>query len=447
MRLETADLGRRLILRIRPNVHWSDGSRPVSTIDVARALTDRIEPTSALYNARWADLLDRVDTPEPNRLEIRLTRPSLRPGLWLMGPVGPAHAGFDGRVATLDQGRVLVGDGAFRWVDTTGRAELRTIADASAHPGNKVRRIREVALPTAKAAIGALLRGEVGLVEHVAPDRVPALAANPEIKVGRYSRPSLHWIALDGRNPALRNRALRRGLSYAIDRKSLLEETLLRRSAEDPARVSDGPFPFGSYANAPDVKPLGYDPLLARMLVAAAQKELTGQPIALTFQYPAMPEAQAVVPKIAESLRLVGIEVTLSERPESELEADLRAGKRFDLAYRALRCIEPVMDAGPLICPGYDARSEAGAIGSVASPRILQLLLLLERAPEWPTAKGIVLQIDRECRDELPIVPLWQLEDHFAWRSRLKGPAEVADQLYQGIETWEIEPWFARDSW
>ena len=45
----------------------------------------------------------------------------------------------------------------------------------------------------------------------------------------------------------------------------------------------------------------------------------------------------------------------------------------------------------------------------------------------------------------LPVLPLWQLEDHYAWRTRLEGPAEVADRLYQGIETWKIAPWFARD--
>ena len=77
----------------------------------------------------------------------------------------------------------------------------------------------------------------------------------------------------------------------------------------------------------------------------------------------------------------------------------------------------------------------------------MQLLLQLERAPEWPTAKGLALEIDRECRDELPILPLWQLEDHYAWRTRLEGPAHVMDHLYQGIETWRIEPWFARDAW
>ena len=100
-----------------------------------------------------------------------------------------------------------------------------------------------------------------------------------------------------------------------------------------------------------------------------------------------------------------------------------------------------------MLCPGYDAPPEADALASAASPRILQLLLQLERASEWPTARGLALQIDRESRDELPVIPLWQLVDHYAWRDRLKGPPTDAAMLYQGIETWEIEPWFAKDPW
>jgi peptide/nickel transport system substrate-binding protein len=95
--------------------------------------------------------------------------------------------------------------------------------------------------------------------------------------------------------------------------------------------------------------------------------------------------------------------------------------------------------------PGYDAPASADPFASVVSPRLLQLLLQLERAPEFPTAKGLAVRIDRESRDELPVLPLWQVEDHYAWRTRLKGPGEVADRIYEGAETWEIEPWFARD--
>ena len=128
------------------------------------------------------------------------------------------------------------------------------------------------------------------------------------------------------------------------------------------------------------------------MLVAAARKELGGSPIELKFEYPAIPEAQAVVPKIVDAFQFAGIRIEPIERPESQLESELRAGRRFDLAYRALRCDEPVLDAGPLLCPGYDAPPETDSLASAASPRILQLLLQLDRAAEvvhrheaWPS--------------------------------------------------------------
>ena len=102
---------------------------------------------------------------------------------------------------------------------------------------------------------------------------------------------------------------------------------------------------------------------------------------------------------------------------------------------------------GRCCAPAYDAPPEADPLASSASPRILQLLLQLERAGEWPTARGLATQIDRESRDELAVIPLWQLADHYAWRSRLRGPAETADQLYEHLEQWEISPWIARDPW
>ena len=153
------------------------------------------------------------------------------------------------------------------------------------------------------------------------------------------------------------------------------------------------------------------------------------------------------MPKLVEGFRLVGVEVKAIERPESELEVEPPRGTavRPGLPRVVLRGARA--RGRRLLCPGYDAPPSADPLASVASPRILQLLLHLERAPEWPSARGLVLQIDRECRDELPILPLWQLEDHYAWRTRLKGPAEVADHLYQGITSWEIEPWYAKDPW
>ena len=461
--LESSDLGRRLLLKIRPGIFWSDGSRPASAIDVARDLVDRTDPHSPRYEARWAELLDRVEAADPTRIEVRFNRAPLRPALWLLGPVGPAHASIDGRVATTGQDRPLVTDGAYQCFKANGeQVELRLrddreiSADGEAvTPGGlapvltpRIKRIREVRLAAGQSAVGALRRGEVSLIDHVPPEQVAGLAASGDIKVGSYAHPEVHVIALDGRNLALRSRSLRRALSYAVDRKGLLEDHLLKHPATDRDTVADGAFPKGSCADAPAVKPLESHPWLAKMLVAAARKELGGQPIRLNLEYPAIPEVKVMAQKLADSFRFAGIEIETAEVLPSRLEAELRAGRRFDLAYRVLRCDEPVFDAGMLLCPGGTKHPpEANALASTASPRTLQLLLQLERASEWPTARGLVLQIDRESRDELPVIPLWQLVDHYAWRDRLKGPTDSADDLYHGIETWEIAPWIATDPW
>jgi peptide/nickel transport system substrate-binding protein len=455
--LETTDLGRRLLIRIRPGVAWSDGSRPASAIDVAHALIDRSDPHSPNYEARWADLLDRVEIPDGNRVEVRLNQAPLKAGGWLLGPVGPAHAGLDGRIAASARERLLVGNGPYRCaVAADDRVELRLRDDpgevsrpdpTGSAPAPRIRRIREIRLVRGPDALTALRRGEVSLIDHVPPDQLASLAETPEIRVGRYAQPVIHLIALDARNPALRSRALRRGLSYAVDRKAMLEETILKHPPSDPDAPADGPFPRGGYADATGVKPLGYDPMLARMLVAAARKERGGAPIRLKLEYPAIPEVRAAIVKLAELFGLAGVELVTLEVPESRLETELRAGRRFDLAYRVVRCDDPILEAGPLLCPGYDAPPEAQALASAASPRILQLLLELERASDWPSARGLAIQIDRESRDELPVIPLWQLADHFAWRDRLMGPKTVADQLYEGLEAWEIAPWIAQDPW
>jgi peptide/nickel transport system substrate-binding protein len=453
--IETTDLGRRLMIRIRSGFLWSDGSRPASVSDVAHALIDRSDPHSPNYEARWAELLDRIEIPDENRVEVRLNRAPLKAGGWLVGPVGPAHAGIDGRIATATQERLLVSDGPYRCVlAVDGQIELSlSDQDASAAvrkdagPAPSIRRIREIRLSRGQAAVTALRRGDVSMIDHVPPDQVASLVEVPEIQIGQYSQPVVHVIALDGRNPALRNRALRRALSYAVDRTSLLEDVLLRHPATGTDQPADGPFPKGNYADAPGVKPLSTNMGLAMMLVAAAQKELGGGRIKLNLEYPALPEIRTVVAKIAEAFRRTRLEITTTELGESRLESELRAGRRFELAYRLLRCEDPVLDAGPMLCPGYDAPPETNTLASAASPRILQLLLQLERASDWPTARRLAIQVDRESRDELPILPLWQLVDHFAWRARVHGPTKEAADLYLGLESWEIAPWIARDPW
>lgn len=445
--LESADLGRRVTITLRDGPVWDDGSGPVSSTDVVRSLAERARAGSPQFQARWAELLRRIEPVDPKTVILGLERTTLKPEAWLLGPIGPAHAGGDGQVSTPDGSRRTVTSGPYRLGSLNENEAVYLARDAAGGAGSKLLRIREVRTPDGSAALRALRRGEVTLIEHLPPDRVAGLAEDAELRVGKYAEPSLHLLALDGRNPVLRNRTLRRGISLAIDRKGILEEDVLKRAVDEHNQPLDGLFARGSYADAPDVRPLETDRLLARMLVAAGRKELGDEPIRLRLEYPTRPDVRAAVPRLVAALRDAGLEIEPVALSEAELEAGLRDGRRFDLAYRVRSCPEPIADAGPLICPGYDASPSEDALSSVASARTLQVLLQLEHATEFPTARGLVVQLDRESRDELPVIPLWQLEDHYAWRARLKGIGPEGSRLYDGIESWEVEPWYARDPW
>ncbi len=101
----------------------------------------------------------------------------------------------------------------------------------------------------------------------------------------------------------------------AIDRPTLLADQVLGHPPDGVNQVADAPFVRGSFVADPAVPPLEYNPVLAKGLVAAATKELGGQPIHLTLEYPAIAEARATVPKIAEAFRAIGVESTRSSSP------------------------------------------------------------------------------------------------------------------------------------
>ena len=449
--VETTDLGRRLLVKLKPGPAWSDGSRPVSAIDVAHSMIERSDPHSPSYEARWADLLDRVEVRDEMRVELRLNH------------------------AAVESGRVAAGSG--RPGARRHRRPDRDL-DEGSRPGHRRRLpMLPVGRRRPRAAIARRpIRRRIGF-----PERPPS-AGDPDVsRVGRRHGPAPWGRQHDRPCPArpggiaLRDVRDPGGSVFAACRPRHRDRRPQPRSCVAgpcagacPTRwiargcsrrpcsstrcttwtaPADGPFPKGSYADATAVQPLGFNIMLAKMLVAAARKDLGGRPIRLTFEYPAIPECRTVVVKLAEAFRIAGVEIEPIEVPESRLESELRAGRRFDLAYRVLHCDDPIQDAGTLLCPAYDAPPESDPLASAASPRILQLLLQLERAGEWPTARGLATQIDRESRDELAVIPLWQLADHYAWRSRLRGPARKADQLYHHLEEWEISPWIARDPW
>ncbi len=213
------------------------------------------------------------------------------------------------------------------------------------------------------------------------------------------SRSCTSWRSTAATRPCAAGRC-GAGSRTRIDRKACSRITCIKRPATETGRGRRRAVSQGELCRRAGRQAAGRPTLwLAKMLVAAARKELNNAPIKLNLEYPV--DSRGACDRAQARRRFSRRRVSRSCRPKcrlSQLEGELAPAGGSTWLFACSKCDEPVLDAGVLLCPGYDAPPEADALASAASPRILQLLLQLERAADWPTAQGLHADRSRVAR-------------------------------------------------
>ena len=102
-----------------------------------------------------------------------------------------------------------------------------------------------------------------------------------------------------------------------------------------------------------------------------------------------------------------------------------------DLMYAELAMWEPVVDARPLL--------DADGMSRGASPTMSLKLRQLEQATEWGEVASRLREIHNIAHDDVAIIPLWQLTDHFAYHGGVQGIGTMPVTLYQNVERWKLQ--------
>ena len=125
----------------------------------------------------------------------------------------------------------------------------------------------------------------------------------------------------------------------------------------------------------------------------------------------------------------MGIEITLRELAPGPVE---KVPEDADLLYAELPMWEPAINARELL----------GAAGPTrgASSYMDLALRQLERASDWRQVRAKLRQIHRIAHNDVAVIPLWQMTDHFAHCRGLTGLGERPVLLYQNVEQWRISP-------
>jgi peptide/nickel transport system substrate-binding protein len=159
-----------------------------------------------------------------------------------------------------------IGTGPYKFVEWVKDDRVVLVANDDYWGGRpSVDRVIFKPIPETAARVGALLAGEVDIVNHVPPDDAPRIEESGEARI--ESMPSFVCVSygIDVNTPPLDNKLIRQALSYAIDRDSICEDLWLGYC--EPRYGAIGSMDF---AYDPEHKGLKYDPDKARELIEQA---------------------------------------------------------------------------------------------------------------------------------------------------------------------------------
>jgi tetratricopeptide (TPR) repeat protein len=385
------------------------------------------------YSPGWASILDSVSVSGPERLKLRFRRPHVLPQAFLQWPIErvSSEVGPPGVSYRLkgDEGRVR----RFEWASANPAMEFQPLE------------IQEILYQDPTEAINDFLRGDIEIIDRLFPAdarRLRGASVARSVTVENYALPTVHMLVPRRSNPYLDDREFRRALLYAINREAILKGEILGGGEAAQSQVISGPFPRGAidtdpiaYAYNTSVDNLAYDPRLAKVLMLITNNKLRMVAEKKGEKQPPMPRLILGVPNY-EAARVAGQAIVeqwkLIDVPAELMVLDRVPGPKedspVDILYLTASVWEPATDAERLFGIGAPAETN--------NQFIVQTLAQLSSARNW-------IQVRQGCQDlhalvaaHLPILPLWQVGESFAYRSDLVGISQKPLGLYQDIQKW-----------
>lgn len=423
--------GLRLSLKLNRNENPGAAAEAPAAAEIARRLLQLADRNSPQFNPDFADVVDAISVADSDTVHIDWKRPYVRPEGWLQLPVSQV----DG-----EQKRVL-----WKLADDTPEAKIYEAVDRQQSPQPWLRTIVEQTMRDDVVAVDMLRRGEIDVLDRVPPWQLAQLRSTPGIHVASYALPTVHALVLDPTNELLKNREFRRAICFAIPRERILHQVLLGGGAAAGFTVLSGPFPAGMslsdplrYAYNNQIEPRPFEPRLAAVLAAVAwskqldpngKGDVEPQPIPpLVLAHPTDPVARLACESIQIQLTKAGIPIKLVEFTADEL---LAGQVKCDLRYAELAVWEPVVDARAVLGP-------SGLAADFCSAYLESTLQLLAATTNWKDARNSLAEIHDIAHHDLPLIPLWQTVNHFAYRNGLEGIGDAPATLYQHLNEWRL---------
>jgi peptide/nickel transport system substrate-binding protein len=418
---EVIPLGRRF--QLAQDAFWSNG-QPVTAADVRATVEFRLRLG---VDPMWTELMDTpLPSQEPFTIGLHLKQGQLEPLSLMTFRVLPASRNLQQFASNP------LGSGPFQ---LERRDENVAAFQANPYYNRKtgVPNIRQVQFFHSVDPPGDFQNGRLHLLLDLTTRDTQPLESLGNVKVWTLRNRRIYFLAVNNRR-SFATVALRRTIAHAIDREKILQDVFRLSGHEGPHRALNGPFPPDCWAANPHLSTGLYNVATAKMVAAGVTA-----PTHIVLKYPKDESNRLACEKIRDQVREIksNIEIELKACSTRELHEDVENTNDFELAYYYYDFPDDLYSLWPLLNPksylGYQDQNKAATV---------QALLQNVFAHRDPSIiRDTMHRIDDLLHDEMPLIPLWQLDTHVAIHSDLKidhPEALEPAQIFADVARWRL---------
>ena len=348
-------------------------------------------------------------------------------------------------------GRQPVGDGPYRFVRWQAAQSIELVADSTFFLGRPgIRRLIWRITPDLQVAVQQAIAGEADVREQlVTPDNVArARAAGLSLYPFRgsvYTLLDFNLRASDDTtkpHPIFADRTLRRALSMAVDRASLVKSAL-----GDLGKVPPGPMSELLGIWDPDIRQVPYDSALAARILNGQGwrdhdgdgiRDKDGQPLAFHILVPTSSVLRRQYARLLqEQFRAIGVHVEIDELEPSVVSQRVATGK-FDTAILS-RQNDPSPSSG--IAQSWTRAGFGGSnFGRYYSADFEQLVDRAVTATSRDQARALWRRAMETLNADAPGIFLYSLQNVGAVHKRVENVQFRPDSWAALLRTWRIPP-------
>ncbi len=436
---------RTLTFHLRDDVVWSDGV-PVTAEDVRWTWQAQTHPAVAWGDSASKEGVADVEVVDPHTVRFHFRETY---GKQLLdaneGVILPKHAWEKLPFAEWQQGgdwfrEHLVTNGPFLLQAWTPQQEVVLVRNprfydpALPYLDRVVLRV----VPDQSALLAMLRSGEVHFTPNLSATDVPAVRADPDLKLVAYWFKLFVFVAWNNDDPRFADPEVRRALAMGIDRRTIVD------SLWGPlARIGSSPIVTQVWAHHPRLQPLPYDPQQAKRLLAKhgwrdsdgdGVLDKDGKPFAfeLVVNSGNQQRADATV-MIQEQLRRIGVEVEPQVLEINALSEQLDDGS-YDAALFGYG-MDTSLDLHSVFHSG--SVGEGNNIARYRNPEVDRLIETIRRTPDILKARPQLYELQEILHRDQPFTYLWESQ-------RLHGASRRLQNIQSNIlfSLFDLEEWW-----